>query len=74
MRAPVLRIRVPEDTVARVDGNRGSAAVPALGERRRHQLPQRPRKVTLNDLGNALADTDLIDRLSRLRSVGRQDL
>jgi hypothetical protein len=72
--APVLQLRVPENTLARVDGIRGSAAVPALGEHRRHQLPERARKVTLANLGNALADADLEDRLSRLGPVRRRDL
>ena len=46
----------------------------ALGEYRRHQFPQRPRKVTFTDLGNAPAGADLIDRLPRLRPVRRRDL
>lgn len=42
----------------------GSAAVPALGEHRYHQFPQRARDVTLADLGNTPAGADLVDCLS----------
>jgi hypothetical protein len=72
--APVLRLRVHEDTRARIDAIRGSAAAPALGQHRPHQFPQRARKVTLADMSNAPADADLVYRLSRLRPVRRRNL
>ena len=40
------------------DGICGSAAVPAIGEHRYHQFPQRSRDVTLADLGNTPAGVD----------------